>query len=321
MSQKSNRIEWIDIAKGISIILVVLGHTRISSIQFLGDWLGSFRMPFFFFVSGLLFNRNGNISFKSFLLKKWKGLGRPFIIFSFVVFLGYCIVDTPQARLTLEQFPTSGWGGYALWFIPVLFATNTLYYCLCRVLKKDSYRLLALLILSCLGFFTYVKNVPNYWNLNFVLTAVLFYGVGNLLSTPLIKTFNTSSSIIVLAVSGCSALISLCFIFNEKPEFYVNHLGSGILTHLSGIAGAVMMCGVSVLLSRAEHQIVTYFKSTLKYFGKNSYVVLAFHQIIIIEFAFWLPKMPSVVCHIFMWAIVVAIIELLTRKIPCVLGR
>lgn len=46
----SKRIEWIDVAKGICIVLMVVGHTRLPSI--ISNWIWSFHMPFFFFISG-----------------------------------------------------------------------------------------------------------------------------------------------------------------------------------------------------------------------------------------------------------------------------
>ncbi len=36
------RIEWIDLAKGFSIILVVYGHSGLSAVPFLGDWFAAF---------------------------------------------------------------------------------------------------------------------------------------------------------------------------------------------------------------------------------------------------------------------------------------
>lgn len=51
--KRQDRIEWIDVAKGIGIILVIMGHTfqldLVSPIY-------AFHMPLFFFLSGLLFN-------------------------------------------------------------------------------------------------------------------------------------------------------------------------------------------------------------------------------------------------------------------------
>lgn len=49
------RIEWIDIAKGISIILVVYGHCGLNSVPVIGAWLHAYRMPFFFLYRAYCF--------------------------------------------------------------------------------------------------------------------------------------------------------------------------------------------------------------------------------------------------------------------------
>ena len=44
MSEQTKRIEALDIAKGIGIILVIIGHM---SSSYLRDWIYSFHMPLF----------------------------------------------------------------------------------------------------------------------------------------------------------------------------------------------------------------------------------------------------------------------------------
>ena len=51
---KERHLDYIDMVKGVGIILVVLGHSTYISEQAL-TWLASFHMPLFFIVSGLLF--------------------------------------------------------------------------------------------------------------------------------------------------------------------------------------------------------------------------------------------------------------------------
>ena len=50
ISTRTNRLKWLDIAKGISIILVVIGHTSIP--RFLSDFIWAFHIPLFFIASG-----------------------------------------------------------------------------------------------------------------------------------------------------------------------------------------------------------------------------------------------------------------------------
>lgn len=49
----NKRIGWIDIAKGITILLVIVGHTLIG--YKVNDYIYAFHMPLFFICSGLLF--------------------------------------------------------------------------------------------------------------------------------------------------------------------------------------------------------------------------------------------------------------------------
>jgi fucose 4-O-acetylase-like acetyltransferase len=55
----NQRIEWIDVAKGIGIFLVIVGHLiSHDNFNLLADYIYSFHMPLFFFLSGLCLNNN-----------------------------------------------------------------------------------------------------------------------------------------------------------------------------------------------------------------------------------------------------------------------
>lgn len=314
----TQRIEWIDIAKGLSIILVVFGHSILSSIPFLGDWCASYRIPFFFFISGLLFNPNKR--FSNLITNKTKALGIPFVIFSLIVILGYIIIDKKPMLDMARHVMIYGWEGYALWFIPVLFVTNILYFLIFKYTTSPINRLLVLICLAGIGYYLSITQSYNFWNLNFALTAVLFYGMGNILSSTLIDILNQSPRVVAVLTS-IMALISCLFIFNEKPEFFINRLRGGGITHIVGIAGAIMMCGVAVKLSALNSTVFKAIKNSIKYWGKNSYVVLAFHQILLMLFAFLIPQIPVLGRHVLMWVCLIIIIELLNRKLPWILGR
>lgn len=50
----TKRIDWIDVAKGVGIFLMVMGHTSMPDA--VNRWIYSFHMPLFFLLSGLVFN-------------------------------------------------------------------------------------------------------------------------------------------------------------------------------------------------------------------------------------------------------------------------
>lgn len=54
-TERKKRVEWIDIAKGFAMILVVIGHTAFSTSkqEILRAMIFSFHMPLFFILSGM----------------------------------------------------------------------------------------------------------------------------------------------------------------------------------------------------------------------------------------------------------------------------
>lgn len=63
-NKKYNRYDFLDVAKGIGILLVVIAH--INYTPSLITIIYSFHMPIFFFFSGMVFNRNKYSDFKTF---------------------------------------------------------------------------------------------------------------------------------------------------------------------------------------------------------------------------------------------------------------
>lgn len=63
------RIDWIDIAKGIGIISVILGHLR--TPLYISEMIFSFHMPLFFVISGYFYKER---KLKNFIFLKYKSL-------------------------------------------------------------------------------------------------------------------------------------------------------------------------------------------------------------------------------------------------------
>lgn len=102
-NRSTTRIHWIDIAKGIGIILVSFGHIRNGDGQ--SVWLPAldtpinfiylFHMPLFFFLGGLTFSSRR--SFPDFLKRKAQTLLIPYYVF-FAVFSCKTTGDIDRAR-------------------------------------------------------------------------------------------------------------------------------------------------------------------------------------------------------------------------------
>lgn len=75
------RIQYIDIAKGIGIALVVLAHSKFP----LNHFVTMFYLPMFFFISGYFYSPKLNLN--NFLLKKTKQLYIKFVYIGIILLL------------------------------------------------------------------------------------------------------------------------------------------------------------------------------------------------------------------------------------------
>ena len=67
------RIEWIDTLRGFAMFFVVLGHAFVEKNNIIRNYIYSFHMPLFFFISCLTTERK-DISFFDYLKKKIKSI-------------------------------------------------------------------------------------------------------------------------------------------------------------------------------------------------------------------------------------------------------
>lgn len=78
----STRKLWLDLAKGISFLLVIVGHTLSNSVpgvqQWLWIWIYSFHMPLFFFLGGVTFRPSASwVQWRSKVILSFRALILP----------------------------------------------------------------------------------------------------------------------------------------------------------------------------------------------------------------------------------------------------
>lgn len=163
------RIGWIDDLKGLGIVLIVLGHVvatvHIMSTGLVAErvdavfrYIYSFHVPFFFLLAGLTFT--GKQSFGDFAKKKFLRLMVPYFIWGFVsallfIVMGRCVVANVGSAAYAGKAMNDAWwvpfvsilhGGRwpdgkgfsfngVLWFLPVLFLCEIIYYWVAKWLK------------------------------------------------------------------------------------------------------------------------------------------------------------------------------------------
>lgn len=100
----SNRVFWVDYAKGITIILVVLFHTTYENLYsepfvYFNSLLAQMRMPFFFFISGLFIHRSFDSEKNTFMKRKIYPLLYLFVLWSVIRYF----VDSAPRKFLLGQ--------------------------------------------------------------------------------------------------------------------------------------------------------------------------------------------------------------------------
>lgn len=213
------RQEWVDVAKGLGILLVVLGHTSrgVTSAGLAHDagFLGqadrviyAFHMPLFFWLSGLLATKRLHRPFASFLGTQLRSIAYPYLVWS-------CLQTTIQILLSSMTNNSLGWDALLripvdppmqFWFLYALFVDALLYRALTGVLRPPAAAGLCILLGLASAW------LPNAtWSVaKTALHFLPFYAIGTLMlqvsSRSLASLARTPSLLLAVA---CFALMGV----------------------------------------------------------------------------------------------------------------
>lgn len=135
------RVEYFDVAKGIGVFFVLLGHLQGPEFfQFspliipMCEWIFSFHMPFFFIISGMLiaYKNETEKDFKDIAKRRFRGIMIPYYWFSFfymtVVVAAFIKKQILIGTVWLNLwYVLSTYGMNVLWFLPALFFGELLF--------------------------------------------------------------------------------------------------------------------------------------------------------------------------------------------------
>ena len=133
------RIGYLDMAKGLAIILVIIGHSSFVPLR-AKILLYVFHIPLFFFLSGFTLNVTKYKSFKEYFLSKAKSLVVPFFCLNIFVFLFQLFVMYPEQvfsfnliHFTKQLLLSDRLHVYfQLWFLNVMFLAHVFSYFILR---------------------------------------------------------------------------------------------------------------------------------------------------------------------------------------------
>lgn len=205
----SKRLKYFDMAKGIGVFLVLLGHLQGDSFFSLSPyvlplctWIFSFHMPLFFIISGMLINykKDSDKEMKTLITKRFKGIMIPYLWFSlfyFLVVVFAYIKGTIRIETLLNQawYVISLYGMNVLWFLPALFLGEILFL---FIYKRFAGKITAILI-------TTLTTIAS--TLNFLLSRIEP-------ETSFIEKMTELADVILRPIFACSFIALGFFIFS-----------------------------------------------------------------------------------------------------------
>ena len=310
MSEKQ-RVEWIDIAKGIVMLLVIVGHTMTTPIRYANkvnydiySLIYFFHMPLMFYLSGRTFgmfmNRNIEYTPQMWFKKKWHTLMTPFVVYAVLVYFIFTVgnmVPGLASVLTKEGYgrqsvthwlvgmiTMQGDDLYCihLWFIYALFLMNIFSYFTTKYIKNNHKVVLFVISYAFLCLRILFLDI-NYWGIiNLFMKCYFWFVFGTYVDiSKLVKTWIGR----IWTVVGCA----YAWFFINNYGGYRDEIqswcipvvfGKGVfvsdvlLEVFKDVADIGIMIGV-ISIAGCLRGIV---KRFFVYTGKNSYGIYLFHQ-------------------------------------------
>ena len=262
---QSRRIDFVDLTKGVCIILVVMAHVGGAFEQLdTNSMLSCFRMPLYFFISGVFFKSYEGLL--GFILRKINKLIIPFLFFYLSAFLMKYIVW--KIAPGVFQLPVS-WNellvvfhGHDLikfnppiWFLLALFNCNILFYLIHFLREKHLPVMFAVTILiGCAGFYLGKLQIELPLYIDVSMTALPFYLVVMYFTATFVgmRTNNYTGNIFQVYIAAFAGIFMIMLLCKKVKKIkVVSYLGRYSIITLS-IHGPILHF-LGPLVSRYIH--------------------------------------------------------------------
>ncbi|MBQ9232116.1 MAG: acyltransferase family protein [Prevotella sp.] len=292
-----NRIEWIDMTKGLGMILVIAGHTFALGYS---APIYSFHMPLFFFLSGLVYNEAKYNSFGKLTKAKALQLMKPWLVFYLVSLCVSLIIPVWREQLSVKQMlielytaNSNTINNSSIWYCICLFVMFVLLYPALAVLNllKPATRIIAIVIVGLLLLWLkevlniispeYVRLIDNRlpFKMDSAAVALVFFLIGYYYKGLIHRLVShTNWKMFFLAV----VLFVVGFFVNRWSN--INSMDFGrikLLYYPIAFIGIYCCTSFCMLLSNKQSSIAGKVKSLLMYYGVNSLLIFGFQSLFI----------------------------------------
>lgn len=272
---KSRRLPWVDVARGLGIICVILAHT-LSRSGVASALIFTCNMPLFFFLSGYCTSFSADA--KTFIRSKAVSLLVPYFI-SIAIYIAYSELVFGLSDFTplsifyatnkvVKQMPLLPLVG-VIWFLPALFIANLVAFAISRASGDRVGCTLAMLVAA---------------------TTVAGIAIGNIISLPLSVDVALASQIFIFsgvavkrekifqerfswAIAIPSALTYALSGYHGGLSMNSREYAEPLIAVVGAIGGSILMVYLSRVLAN-----IPLISAPLRYIGRAAIIILSFHM-------------------------------------------
>ena len=271
------RKKELDMARGIGMFLVVFAHIYSKQNSLINTFIGTFDMPLFFFLSGLLFKPYASLA--EGFRKKVLQLVVPYFIWGGISFLYWWLIERSLRADTIELSLYDGIKGVfvasypliiynaVLWFLPVLFIIEVLFLVTYRSSNNSKVQnyitLTVVLICAITSCLFSLPELP--WGINRVLKFIIFYYAGFILRNWDYHKYNFK----ILTVVAGLGINCLFIYFGLQKNFYDYVLG------IVGSVAILLLC--DCLINYVKCKVGFSIMHSIIYLGSNTMIVYILH--------------------------------------------
>lgn len=284
-------IEYMDIAKALGIIAVVLGHSGVPSLE---HFVNLYHMPLFFFISGFFYNDKYTGDPITLLKKRLLSLYKPFVIYETIFLLLHnfffkinvysTLFDVGSGRIILPYDTTGFIKAFisillfagrepmagVFWFFTTLFFVNIIFcllsYFVVKLFKnnREYIRAVIIILLFVIGNLTTTLgyNIPRFNN-SLVMVLIFYFGYMFKRYESHIDTENPFFAFIALLLLGMGSIYGSVAVGTNlylSPDFLV----------ASTLLGVYLNIYIAKYLVRKN-----LFKKQLIFIGENTVIIMA----------------------------------------------
>lgn len=288
----TDRLDELDIAKGIGMLFVIFAHVNYTPELLTPIY--SFHMPLFFVLAGMEYDPAEYSRLRDMIWRRWHTLIKPYLFFSLASLAYVFLSEKLFAHATdlkseeyisafIQIFIAQGSKpvlNTPLWFVPCLFAAELIYFFLAKL--KTAACAIVCFALAYAGWLLQsgmlaFDHAQLPWTLDSALYALSFYAAGNRLfphakqAMERIRNHPNRREICLKVLVLCMVVWLPLAKMNGKVSLGSQILHNGFLFFLTGMIGTFAVLAVSMMLEDNRF---------LLWLGRNTFCLMSVHYMI-----------------------------------------